>query len=82
MSPTTPVTPTIPDKRNPEGRLAETDLVYRFQISRRAHPAEFKNLWQLIAKTPSDDGPIELIDADSLETVINRLRYVFEADGL
>lgn len=61
---------------------APTDLVYSFKISRRAHPKEFRNLWELIVKTPADTKPVQLIDADSLETVIARLRWVFEQDGL
>lgn len=73
--------PSVPNPAGPES-LPATDLVYRFQIARRANPKEFKNLWQLIAKTPTDKEPVELIDADTLETVISRLRYIFEADGL
>lgn len=62
--------------------IPETDLVYMFKISRRAHPVQFKNLWQLIVKTPSDEKAVEIIDADSLDTVVNRLRSIFEDDGL
>jgi len=58
------------------------DLVYIFKVSRRANPVEFKNLWQLVVKTPSDPNPIELVDADSLSTVIAKIGLVFEEDGL
>ena len=61
---------------------AETDLTYSFKISRRAYPKEFRNLWELIVKTPTDTKPMQLIDADSLETIISRIRLIFEQDGL
>lgn len=59
-----------------------TDLTYSFKISRRATPKEFRNLWELIVKTPTDTKPMQLIDADSLETLISRIRLIFEQDGL
>ena len=58
------------------------DLVYQFKVSRRANPSEFRNLWQLIVKTPNDSQPMELVDADLLSTVIDKIRLVFEQDGL
>lgn len=61
---------------------SDTDLVYKFTISRRAYPPQFRNLWQLLVKTPTDSKQTELIDADSLETIISRIRLIFEQDGL
>jgi hypothetical protein len=60
----------------------EVDLVYTFKISRKAKPKEFRNLWALSVKTPTDTKQIEIIDADSLETIISRIRWCFEQDGL
>lgn len=60
----------------------ETDLTYTFKISRRAYPKEFRNLWELCVRTPTDSKISQLIDADSLETIISRIRLIFEQDGL
>lgn len=57
------------------------DLVYQFKVSRRAG-GNFRNLWQLVVKTPSVPQPMELVDADLLSTVIDKIRLVFEEDGL
>jgi hypothetical protein len=62
--------------------LPEKDLVYRFKISRRANPIEFRNLWELAFKGPQDKDYAVVIDADMLSTVISRINYIFEADGL
>jgi hypothetical protein len=59
----------------------EYDLVYEFKIS-RCRAGSFKNLWRLQAKTPEGKKLEEIIDADMLSTVIDRIRYIFEADGL
>lgn len=57
------------------------DITYDFRISRCA-AGSFKNLWRLEVKTPDYRELIEIIDADMLTTVIDRIRYVFEQDGL
>lgn len=57
------------------------DLVYRFEISRVAE-GNFKNLWKLDVQTPEDSHFIEVVDADSLSTVLGKIGLVFEADGL
>jgi hypothetical protein len=57
------------------------DLEYSFVIRRVADGA-FKNLWQLEVKTPRDESFIEVVDADSLSTVIDKIGLVFEVDGL
>lgn len=73
-----PVRPVIALKPADAGK----DLVYRFKISRRATPLEFRNLWELAVKGPDDkDWRVE-IDADMLSTVITRINYIFEQDGL
>lgn len=58
------------------------DLKYVFEVSRCVKPVEFKNLWRLAVKTPQESNYTEVIDADSLGTVIDRIRYLFEQDGL
>ena len=58
------------------------DLAYEFRISRRASPPEFRNLWELAAKLPEDKHFSIVIDADMLGTCIDRIRYIFERDGL
>lgn len=57
------------------------DLTYQFTISRVAE-GQFKNLWRLVVKTPTDSEAVELVDADSLSTVISKIGYIFEQDGL
>lgn len=57
------------------------DLAYSF-IIRRVADGNFKNLWQLEVKTPTDKEFIELVDADDLSTVLGKIGGVFEADGL
>ena len=57
------------------------DLEYQFRIS-RIKGGNFKNLWRLEARTPQDAAPVEIIDADMLGTVIDRIRWIFEQDGL
>jgi hypothetical protein len=62
--------------------FADVDIVYEFRISRRANPPEFKNLWKLEARIPGATVYDQLIDADMLSTALQRIGYVFEADGL
>lgn len=57
------------------------DLSYSFRISRVAE-GNFKNLWMLEVKTPKDDVFVEVVDADMLSTLIAKIGYVFEQDGL
>jgi len=57
------------------------DLNYTFVI-RRVADGNFKNLWQLEVKTPSDVDFVEVVDADSLSTVLGKISLVFEAEGL
>lgn len=57
------------------------DLSYSFVISRVAD-GNFKNLWQLEVKTPTDKDFVEIVDADDLSTVLGKIGGVFEADGL
>jgi hypothetical protein len=57
------------------------DKSYTFVIQRVAD-GQFKNLWKLEVKTPTDTEFIEVCDADSLSTCIAKVGYVFEQDGL
>jgi hypothetical protein len=57
------------------------DLKYVFAISRVAE-GNFKNLWRLEVKTPNDTELVEIVDADSLSTVLGKISLVFEAEGL
>jgi hypothetical protein len=57
------------------------DLRYEFVIQRVAE-GNFKNLWKLEVKTPTDTEPLVVCDADSLSTCIAKVGYVFESDGL
>lgn len=57
------------------------DMTYEFVISRVAD-GSFKNLWQLRLKRPGEAEWDEIVDADSLSTVIAKVGYIFEADGL
>lgn len=59
-----------------------TDLVYEFKISRRSSPIEVRNLWDLEVKTPTDESYVKVVDADALSTIIDKVGYVFEKDGL
>jgi hypothetical protein len=59
-----------------------TDNEYQFTIRRHVAPKEISNLWELKVQGPNDKEPITLIDADSLSTVLTRVQYIFEADGL
>lgn len=57
------------------------DLTYRFEVSRVAE-GNFKNLWRLRIQTPSDVEFVEIVDADMLSTVLSKIGYVFEQEGL
>jgi len=57
------------------------DLSYQFRISRVAE-GNFKNLWDLEVKTPSDEDFVKVCDADTLSTAVSKVGYVFEQEGL
>lgn len=57
------------------------DLKYTFIVSRVAE-GNFKNLWKLEIKTPTDNDFVEIVDADMLSTIIAKIGFVFEQDGL
>lgn len=57
------------------------DITYSFRISRVAEGA-FKNLWRLEVQTPRDESFVEIVDADMLSTILGKIGYVFEQDGL
>ena len=57
------------------------DITYSFRVSRVAEGA-FKNLWRLEVQTPKDTEYIEIVDADMLSTLIAKIGYVFEQEGL
>jgi hypothetical protein len=56
------------------------DSKYVFEISRITN-GNFKNLWQLKIATPEIPELTELVDADSLSTVMGKINYVLERDG-
>ena len=60
----------------------QTDLTYSFRISRRKLPIEVRNLWDLEVKTPSDEDWVKIVDADALSTILDKIGYIFEQDGL
>jgi hypothetical protein len=60
---------------------SQHDLAYCFRISRVAE-GNFKNLWQLEVKTPNDADYVEIVDADMLSTILSKIGYVFEQEGL
>ena len=55
------------------------DRTFTFKI-RRHKSGSFKNLWQLVAKMEGGE-PMEIIDADSLSLVIDKIGYLFEKEG-
>jgi hypothetical protein len=57
------------------------DVVYEFRVS-RMREGSFKNLWALEAKNPDQKEYVEIVDADMLSTVIDKIRFIFEQDGL
>lgn len=58
----------------------EYDVVYSFRVSRVAE-GNFKNLWRLEIATPNEPTLTEIVDADSLSTVMGKMQYIFERDG-
>ena len=59
----------------------EHDSEYSF-IIRRVVKGNFRNLWQLCVSTPEIPVMTEIVDADSLSTILGKIQMVFEADGL
>lgn len=57
------------------------DLSYQFRISRVAE-GNFKNLWDLEVKTPTDTDFVKVCEADMLSTAVAKVGYVFEQEGL
>lgn len=57
------------------------DSHYVFDIT-RVTSGNFKNLWRLAVSTPEVPELTEIVDADSLSTVLGKVQMVFEADGL
>jgi len=53
-----------------------TDIEYTFVVKRSAEPKEVANLWSLWVNGE------QVVDNDTLSTVIAKMGYVFEADGL
>jgi hypothetical protein len=56
------------------------DSQYTFQIQ-RVTQGNFRNLWQLKIATPDKPELTELVDADSLSTVMGKINFVLEQDG-
>jgi hypothetical protein len=59
--------------------LIQTDVTYKFKISRIKEPLEFKNLWSL--QVDLGNGFETLVDADSLSLVVDKIGHVLETDG-
>ena len=57
------------------------DSKYCFEIS-RVTQGNFRNLWRLAVSTPEIPDMTEIVDADSLSTILGKIQMVFEADGL
>lgn len=57
------------------------DLEFKFHV-RRVAEGNFKGLWQLEAKLPDSTEFVEIVDCDHLSTVISKIGYVFEQEGL
>lgn len=57
----------------------QTDVVYKFKISRIKEPMEFKNLWSL--QIDLGNGFETLVDADSLSLCVDKIGHVLETDG-
>jgi hypothetical protein len=56
------------------------DSKYTFEIS-RVVAGNFRNLWRLRVGTPDQPELTELVDADSLSTVMGKMNYILERDG-
>ncbi len=59
--------------------VSQYDTAYEFKIQRHS-TGSFKNLWRLSLKAPGESQYVEIIDADSLSTVIGRIGFIFEED--
>ena len=59
-----------------------TDLTYEFKIQRHVMPKEIANLWDLDVKGPEDKDFVKIVQADMLSTVIAKIGFIFEQDGL
>jgi|WetSurMetagenome_2_1015567.scaffolds.fasta_scaffold153635_2 hypothetical protein len=55
------------------------DRTFVFKI-RRHKDGSFKNLWSLSAKLEGQE-PIEIVDADALDTCIDKIGFLFEQEG-
>jgi hypothetical protein len=53
-----------------------TDIEYTFVVKRSAEPKEVSNLWSLWVNGE------QIVDNDTLSTVIAKMGFVFEQDGL
>ena len=58
------------------GFKKNTDLEYTFVVTRTIAPKEVANLWSL--KVNGE----KIVDNDNLSTVVAKISYVFEQDGL
>jgi hypothetical protein len=59
----------------------KTDVEYVFKVTRCSEPAEVRNLWNLEISTPTEPKLTELVNADSLSTVLSKITFVVEQDG-
>lgn len=57
------------------------DLEFKFNV-RRVAEGNFKGLWQLEVKLPNTETYVEVVDCDHLSTVISKIGYIFEQEGL
>lgn len=55
------------------------DRVFTFQI-RRHRAGSFKNLWELKAKMHGKESVL-VVDADALDTLIDKIGFMFEQEG-
>ena len=53
-----------------------TDIEYTFVVTRTIAPKEVANLWSLTVNGE------KVVDNDALSTVIAKIGYIFEQDGL
>lgn len=56
------------------------DRTFIFKI-RRHRDGSFKNLWALTAKMDGQTEATEIVDADALDTVIDKIGFLFEQEG-
>ena len=55
------------------------DRTFTFQI-RRHRDGSFKNLWELRAKMHGKESVL-VVDADALDTIIDKIGFLFEQEG-